>query len=174
MVRQIARPDISTKLDTSFFQDSAANVARNLIGRTLVRELPGGKHLLATIREVAAWQGAEKTSAQTIRYHPGIIGISNRYGHNLIDIGTGYMGRPSCVTLAGIYTPDEVIEGPGKVSKYLAIDSDCDSMPINNDVLWIGGQGVNSEQVLQRLKQAPANCKGYFYFNDWQANPAAK
>ena len=112
MVRQIARPNIATRLDTSFFEDSSANVARKLLGRTLVRELPGGKHIVAQIREVAAWQGAEDSSAKTIRYHPGIIGISQRYGHHLIDIGTGYQGRPSCITIAGIYTPNESIEGP--------------------------------------------------------------
>lgn len=173
MTRQIARPDIKTKLGSSFFQDSAANVAQKLIGRTIVRELPDGKSLVALIREVAAWQGEEKTSAKTLKYHPGIIGISNRYGHNLIDIGTGYMGRPSCVTIAGIYTPDEVLDGPGKVSRYLAVDDQCDSMPIENDVLWIGGEPVDSSQVLQRTKQAPANCKGYFYFNDCMAKPVA-
>lgn len=172
MTRQIIIPDLRTKLEHSFFQDSAANVAQKLIGRTLVRELPGGKHLLAVIREVAAWQGEEKSSAKTLRYHPGIIGISSKYGHHLIDIGTGYMGRPSCITVAGIYTEDDVIEGPGNVSKYLAIDRDCDSMPVDNDVLWIGGDRVDPSLVLQRTRKTPSNCRGYFYFNDWMAQPA--
>jgi len=166
MIDQIVRPDERSRLGMRFFQDRSIDVAQNLLGRTIVTKAQNQTERMGIIREVAAWQGAEDSSAPTIRYHPGIVGVSQRYGHFLLDIGTGYQGRPSCVTIIGLYTPEGFRNGPGKVTKHLGIDKDFDSMPIDTDALWIGGDKVESERIIQRLKQAPANCKGYFYFND--------
>ena len=153
MTIEIVRPNNRTRLGLSFFQDSATNVARSLIGRTIVKRAPNLEEKIGVIREVAAWQGDNKDSAKTLRYHPGIVGISKRFGHLLLDVGTGYQGRPSCITIAGIYTPEGLVDGPGKVTDYLGIDSDYDSMPIDTDALWIGGESIDQTQVFQRTKQ---------------------
>lgn len=166
MARQITRPNERTRLRMEFFQNNPAIVARDLVGRTLVKRAPNLEEKMGIIREVAAWQGAEDSSSKTIRYHPGIVGVSKKFGHFLLDIGTGYQSRPSCITIMGLYTPEGLIDGPGKVTKYLGVDSDYDSMSIDTAALWIGGEGIDPEKILQRVKQAPANSRGRFYFND--------
>lgn len=164
MVSVIERPRLTTKLYRDFFARPALVVAYDVLGRTIVSQVPGRKEVIARIKEVAAWQGEEDSSARTIRYAPGLIGISKKYGQNLIDIGTGSPRSASCITLVALDSPDGIIQGPGRTSEYLGITDLFDSAPIDDPYFWIGGEAVSTDQILQRNKIVPANCKGYFYF----------
>jgi len=110
-------------------------------------------------------QGAEDSTAKTAKYAPGHIGISTKFGNNLIDIATSAEYRASCITLIALETPKKTIQGPGNVSKYLQINRDFDDTPIDHPSLWIGGESVEESRVIKRTKSnVPENCRGYFYF----------
>jgi 3-methyladenine DNA glycosylase Mpg len=162
---EIIRPPEDSKLVRDLFIQRPEDMARNLLGRTIVRESDIGIPILGIIREVAAWRGAEDSSDDTINNGYGIIGVSKKFGHYLIDIGTGAEGKPSCVTLIAVDSSEGIIYGPGNVSKYLQIDPTFDSIPIDGDRLWIGGKPIAKSQIRQRnLTTKPANWAGNFYF----------
>jgi len=166
MAVKVERPDLDSRVERAYFARNAVEVAKELLGKTIVRQFEGSREAFAMIREVVAWQGEEESSAATLKYAPGMVGISKKMGHFLIDIATGRQNRPSCVTLVGLYSPDNgIIQGPGNVSTYLHVDDMLDSAPIDHPCLWIGGESVDPQRIIKRNKtKVPSNCRGYFYF----------
>lgn len=164
-MNKLERPYIESMLARDYFSRKPAIVAKDLLGRVIVRQYPESYEIIARIKEVAAWQGEENSSAKTMKYAPGIIGISTKFGNHLIDIATGSENRPSCITLIALDSSEGIIQGPGKVSKYLEVDKMFDKAPINHPSLWIGGEPISQDRVYQRKKSnVPENSRGFFYF----------
>ena len=157
-------PNKKTMLQQDYFIDQSRIIAPDLLGRIIVRETDD-ETLLGKIREVSAWHGVTPKAAETIKYAPGMIGISRKFGYNIMDIATDSHKKASCVTIVAVETPDgELIQGPGKVTAYLNIDEKLDSAPIYHPLLWIGGDAVSSCDINRRQKKkVPSNCRGYFY-----------
>ena len=164
MKYKIERPKLITKLNRDFFARPSLVIAKFLLGRTVISQITGRDIRIARIKEVAAWRGEEESSARTLRYAPGLVGISRKFGKDLIDIGTGGQRNASCVTLIALDSPEGIIQGPGKTSEYLGITDLFDTAPIDDPYFWIGGEPVNPEEVIQRSKAVPGNCEGYFYY----------
>jgi len=161
----LTKPSIETRFVRDHFIQRPEAIARTLLGRTIVREYSEGRPTLARIKEVAAWRGQEDSSDDTINNGYGIIGISRKFGQDIIDIGTGAKEQPSCVSLIALESPDGIIQGPGNVSKYLGVDRVFDGFPIDEDNLWIGGNPISPRKILERRKSnVPDNCLGYFYY----------
>lgn len=164
MATEFQKPDFKAHLNRDYFAEQARIVAPDLLGRLIIRQFPDTE-LVAKIKEVAAWQGATKTTARTAKYAPGMVGISRKFGKYLIDIATGSEGTPSCITLIALETPTGVIQGPGNLSNYLQIDEKFDSAPIDHPCLWIAGEPISQDRIVKRsLNSLPENCKGYFYY----------
>jgi len=164
-------PKPSERLSERFFARDAITVAKDLLGRTLVRERPRGATLYARICEVAAYEGnTEESMTEGALYAPGTLCISTKYGKRLLDIATDKKGKQSCVTLIAALVGDkrgvrELVQGPGKLTASLEIDKDLDGMLLKDSPLWIGGNTIEEQRILERmLSDVPFNCKGYYYF----------
>ena len=162
-------PNKTEEVPEAFFARGSESVAKDLLGRTLVRE--GEKDIIASIREVAAWEGDAMASRyKGILNAPGTIFIPIQYGKSILGLATDKIGTPSCVTLisaiVGNGEEEELVQGTGNLSKALEIDKDSfDGLPLRLSPLWIGGQSIDSDRIIKRNKpKVPGNCLGYFYF----------
>ena len=172
MAKAFDIPHRKTQLSHDFFARPAVDVAQDLLGRVFVVGREGSATLYAQLHEVAAYQGDAKTASEGIKYAPGIVSVSTKYGKHLVDIATGKFGKPSCVTLIAAEIRDGAgsrgfAQGPGNLSRLLEIDSHYNGLPLNSghqSPLWMGGKGIDSEKILKRdLSGVSENCKGYFY-----------
>jgi 3-methyladenine DNA glycosylase Mpg len=108
--------------DEQFFARRSDEVAKDMLGRTLVTADSDGNKRKITLTEIAAYEGATKTTSKNISSAPGIASISTKFGQKLIDIATGALGQASCITIRGGVSEDGArISGPGNVSKALGI-----------------------------------------------------
>ena len=157
-----------TKLEESFFKKDAETAAKAILGAYLVRQFPQGNKLVGRVQEVAAYEGETKTSSIGMLYPPGTIGVSTKFGKNLIDIATEREGKSSCITLIAANfdwgTHQELIQGPGNLSRTLGIDRSYDGISIKGNDFWIEFRERNKLFIKKRSKTGSANLIGYFYF----------
>ena len=163
-------PSYSSHISREFFKRDSKLVAVDLLGKILTVRQPSALYH-ARIIEVAAYEGKTKSSADTVVYNPGTVGVSKKFGKNLLDISTGKRNDPSCVTLlAGVVVNGEAkyVEGPGNLCDALGIDLRYDGVFIDcSPDFWIGGESADIDKVSTRTvtsSRVPENCKGYFYF----------
>lgn len=115
-------------LQMSFFERPAAKVARELLGKTLVRIL-GGAELNLAVTETEAYEGAHdlashsskgRTARTDVMFGPaGRFYIYRIYGlHWMLNIVTGKVDEGAAVLIRGV----DGISGPGRVVAALAID----------------------------------------------------
>jgi len=124
-------------------------VARNLLGKFLVRSTPLGA-VARMITEVEAYDGEGdracharhgRTARNAVMYEPGGVWyVYLCYGvHEMLNLVTGPRNHPAAVLIRAI----EGVRGPGRVTKMLGIDrrlngAGCD--PASG--LWIEDRGV--------------------------------
>lgn len=136
-------------LPQSFFRRPVLQVAPELLGKILVRALPGGKVMQLRINEVEAYDGEQdlachasrgKTERTAIMYEPGGAWyVYLVYGmYYMLNIVTGVAGYPSAVLIRGAgHTV-----GPGKLTKYLKIDRRLNTKRADKESgLWIADDG---------------------------------
>ncbi len=165
-------PDSRDRIENSFFARHADVVAKDLLGRVLVRERENAATLYAVLREIAAYEGNQEntSSYEGIRYAPGTIFISKKFGQQILHISTYKFSYPSCINLVSGEIYDgrgfrEFTQGPGNLARMLEIDKESfQGLPINLSPLWFAGIPVNQDRILKRDKKIPENCLGYFYF----------
>ena len=164
---EIIIPKLSTKVNRKFFARGAEEVARDLLGRTLVRE---SKTLLyARLTEVAPWEESDLMAKETL-YAPGTFLVLTRYAKKVLGVATEETGVPSCVTLISAAIRDrrgfrEYVEGPGNLARALEVEKELDGVPIDFSPMWIGGESVDENRIhYKKPLKLPAGCKGYFYF----------
>lgn len=168
---KIIIPKYSSRINREFFSREAKMVALDLLGKVLVVQHPNDIYY-ARLCEVAAYEGKTKTTAKTATYYPGTVGVSRKFGKNLLDISTGRLKQPSCVTLVSAIVENgedsRLVEGPGNLTDALGIDYRYDGLLIDaSPQLWIGGETIDADKIKVRKKSGlPANCKGYFYFKE--------
>ena len=166
---EIIIPKLATKVDRKFFARGAEEVAKDLLGRTLVRERGNQARFYARLTEVAPWDGSDTMVKETL-YAPGTFLVLTRYAKEVFGVATEETGVPSCVTFISAAIGDrqgfrEYAEGPGNLAEVLEIEKELDGVPIDFSPIWIGGESVNEDKIHQRKpSKLPAGCKGYFYF----------
>jgi len=143
-------------LQKDFFEQPTLVVARDLVGKFLVRN---GKKFMIT--EVEAYDGfGDKAShasrGETLR-NKVMFGEAGRwyvylvYGmHNMLNIVTGPEKYPAAVLIRGV----EGILGPARLTKALEIDRSMNTRKASPETgLWIEDRGVVIPE--NRIKRTP-------------------
>jgi DNA-3-methyladenine glycosylase len=123
------------RLQTEFFKRPAAKVAREMIGKTLVRKLDGAE-LRFAVTETEAYEGQHdlashsskgRTRRTEVMFGPaGIFYVYRIYGiHWMLNIVTGEIDEAAAILIRGI----EGVSGPGRVAAALRIDPSLTGMP---------------------------------------------
>jgi DNA-3-methyladenine glycosylase len=145
------------RLGLNFFLKDVLEVAPALIGKTLVRSFPDGKIEKFVITETEAYRGEDdmachaskgRTRRTEIMYHEGgFIYTYLIYGmYWMLNFVTGEKENPQAVLIRGLGN----IYGPGKVTKFLAIDKS-----------FYGENLVNSKRIYVCNNSIPVTYKSY-------------
>ncbi len=143
-------------LKKEFFERSTVRVARELLGKYLVRRTHGKTHAFM-ITEVEVYDGfADQAShaakGQTVRNRPmygeaGVWYVYLIYGmYEMLNIVTRESGYPAAILIRGV----NGISGPGKLTRALAVSRMLNSKPAKKSSgLWIEDRGVivSSRQI---------------------------
>ncbi len=137
-----------------FFNRPTLIVAQELLGKTLVREEKDIQKTLL-ISEVEAYDGPHDKASHA---HKGITErnkimfdaggywyIYLIYGtHWMLNITTGPKEYPAAILIRTAYTKNNMlINGPGKITKYLNIDKKYNKLPAKKSSgLWIEDRGI--------------------------------
>ncbi len=140
------------RLEYNFFHRECLEVAKDLVGKCLVRVLDG-QQIVFRISETEAYCGEQDTACHAhkgrtkrteVLYAPaGAVYIYLCYGiHWLLNIVTGEDGAPQAVLIRACAEAD----GPGKLTKKLQITGRLNrSSVLTSDELWIGDDGSRFE-----------------------------
>lgn len=150
----VTTPTASAPLEREFFARATLQVARDLLGTLLVRELPDGTKLSGWIAETEAYVGSEDLACharhgrtdrnETMWGPPGHAYVYFTYGmHWLLNAVTERDGFPAAVLLRALHPRDglpemrkrrtgrpdtELTNGPAKLCQALAIDGEQDKL----------------------------------------------
>jgi DNA-3-methyladenine glycosylase len=165
-------------LPTKFFRRSTPEVAADLLGRFLVRDLDGERLVLRIVEVEAylgardrashAWQGRRTERNRSLFEEGGVAYVYFIYGmHYCLNVVTGRSGNGDAVLLragepiAGVETmlghrcwrrsprPGDVAGGPGKLCQALKVDRGFDGSPLSHGDLRITeGEPVSPKAVI--------------------------
>jgi DNA-3-methyladenine glycosylase len=122
------------KIDKKFFELKADIVARELLGKNLIREI-GGRILRAKIVETEAYFGEEDPASRASKgknkisemmwESPGKILIYNVHKYKMLNFITDKKGIPSAVLIRAVepLNFDSKCSGPGLLTNSLKIDN---------------------------------------------------
>lgn len=117
----------------SFFERSSVIVAKELIGKQIIRNLPDGSKLAMIITETEAYGGEEdlasharfgRTERNSIMYaDAGVWYVYLIYGiHEMLNVVTGTVNKPGAVLIrAGVFNNKKIAKGPGVVTREFGI-----------------------------------------------------
>ena len=140
------------RLDYAFFHRHCLEVARDLVGKLLVRQTPQG---IVTMRisETEAYCGENDTAChahkgrtkrtEVMYAKAGTMYIYLCYGiHWLMNIVTGEENAPEAVLIRACVEAN----GPGKLTKKLSITAELNGQSVCEDNrLWIADDGYDCE-----------------------------
>lgn len=161
-------------LGPAFFRRPALTVARELLGKVLVRRVDG-KETAVMITDVEAYLGFQDKAShasrgQTARNAPmfgagGIWYVYFTYGmHWILNAVTGEEGRPSGVMFRAV----EGTYGPARLTKSLGIDRRLNGTPIAKATgLWIEDRGIHVPA--KAIRRGPRI--GVDYAGEWAKKP---
>jgi len=153
-------------LGNDFYTRDTLEVARDLLGRTLCRRLPGGSVLRGRLVEVEAYDGpADRAShafrGPTARNAPmfeagGVAYVYFVYGmHHCLNVVTGEKGYPAAVLLRAAEKPDGApsASGPGRLTRAFQVDRALDGASLLGPDLWLeAGQPVTDREVARTAR----------------------
>jgi DNA-3-methyladenine glycosylase len=161
-------------LDADFFAQPALVVARQMLGKYLVRRMPDGDVALP-ILETEAYVGPHDLACHAAKGctprtavmfgPPGVWYVYFVYGiHWMLNVVTGEEGYPSAVLLRGAGPWN----GPAKLTKALHIDKQLNGQPaVPESGLWIEDRGERISAA--RISKTPRI--GVDYAGVWAAKP---
>lgn len=163
----------SKRLFRNFFSRNTKTVARDLLGKRIVRILPTGEKLSGVITETEAYLGVEdkgchafggrRTKRNEIMYgEAGYVYVYFTYGiHWLLNIVTFKKGAPQAVLIRALDTAS----GPARLTKYLQIDRDFYGEDITrSERIWIENFGLTiKESEVEILPRVGIN-----YAEEWK------
>lgn len=146
------------RLGRAAFNRATLQVARDLLGKFIVRSYRGRK-ISGMITEVEAYKGPKDAAShayggrRTARVEPlyadgGTVYVYFIYGiHWMLNFSTAGKDMPEGVLIRGILADadgeEELLTGPGRVTKYLKIDKKLDGADvIDSTQIWLEDRGV--------------------------------
>ncbi len=161
-------------LTKKFFERRAPAVARELIGKFLVRKIDG-REVALMITETEAYDGFEDKAShasrgETPRNAPmfgeaGTLYVYFTYGmHWMLNIVCGREGYPSAVLIRAAGE----VAGPARLTKRLRIDKKLNGKRLGRESgLWIEDRGVRITRA--RMQKTPRI--GVGYAGEWAEKP---
>lgn len=162
-------------LGPSFFARPAPVVARELLGKFLVRRVRG-RELAGMITETEAYEGLDDLASHASRGRTPrtevMFGESGRwyvyliYGmYSMLNIVTGPNGHPSAVLIRGT----DMVSGPGRLTRALAVTKTENANRATKETgLWIEDRGTRVPS--RRIRNTPRI--GVAYAGEhWAAKP---
>lgn len=137
-------------LNNKFFNRPTLKVAKELLGKILVRKI-GQRKISGMITEVEAYVGPEDKASHASRGRtertkimfgkPGHWYVYLIYGmHYCLNIVTEKENYPAAILIRSV----ERVKGPGRVCRYFKIDKKFNARPANKITgLWIEDRGIN-------------------------------
>jgi DNA-3-methyladenine glycosylase len=161
-------------LDATFFSRPALKVARDLIGKYLVREI-GGQQIAAMITETEAYIGPHdkachahrgRTPRTGVMFGPaGVWYVYFIYGmHEMLNVVTDVEEYPSAVLFraAGNWV------GPGRLTRAMDINRELNGRPASKSTgLWVEDRGLLSPR--RKILRTPRI--GVAYAGEWAEKP---
>ena len=147
-------------LGEKFFERSTLRVARELLGKYLVRRR-GGKTRAFLITEVEAYTGKDDMSShaangmtkrnQAMFGHPAHWYVYIIYGmYHCLNIVTESRGTPAAVLIRGV----QGVSGPGKVCRELGITTALYGKPAaKSSGLWVEDRASRIQKLGFRIRQ---------------------
>ncbi len=162
-------------LDKTFFERPADKVAKDLLGKTLVRVLSDGTMISDVITETEAYLGQEDkachaykgiTQRTKVMFGPAAVWyIYLIYGmYDMINVVTYKEGEAHAVLIRGT----RQFNGPGKLSKAFRVDSSFNGKSVSPDsALFIADSDfkVNEKDVIVTPRI------GIDYAEEWKDKP---
>ncbi|MBI2610380.1 DNA-3-methyladenine glycosylase [Candidatus Kaiserbacteria bacterium] len=151
-------------LRRNFFERRPQTVARELLGKFLVRRV-GGKTRAYVITETEAYDGTHdlachaskgRTRRTEVMFGPaGYWYVYFVYGmYDMLNIVTGLKGYPSAVLIRACQGKTLTLDGPGKLTRELGITHMMNGKPaVKSSGLWVEDRGV--EIKLGDIKRTP-------------------
>ncbi len=163
------------RLGAAFFNRGAVAVARDLLGKHLVRRR-GNRTVAAVITETEAYCGPRDRASHASRGMtprtrvmfgpPGRTYVYLVYGmYHCLNFVTGPDGYPAAVLIRAVDLPDA--DGPGKLCRELTITRAHNDLSPNNDELWVEDRGVR----IPRSHVVAGPRIGVAYAGTWAAKP---
>lgn len=161
------------KLPLSFFQKKTLNVARDLVGKTLVRKI-GDKTVKDTITEVEAYIGPHDLAShsskgrtprtEVMHADPGTIYVYLIYGmYFMLNIVTEEKDFPAAILIRGTKN----VRGPGRVAREFGIDKNLNGKLLGTKSgLWIEDAPRITEKNILRTPRI-----GVDYAGVWKDKP---
>lgn len=137
-------------LESEFFNRSTLTVARELLGKFLVRRI-GKKIIARMITEVEAYDGFNdkashahrgKTARNAVMFGPARHWyVYFTYGmHWMLNSVTGPKDYPAAILIRGV----EGINGPARLTKFFNIDKRFNGKPVLPETgLWVEDRGIH-------------------------------
>ncbi len=163
------------QLTTSFFARDTVAVARELLGRRLVRRHQDGRMTEGMITETEAYDGFEDRASHAHRGMtrrnavmfgpPGVIYLYLCYGvHWLLNITTREEGYPAAVLIRGM----EGVSGPGRLTKHLGLEGEQNRLPLGRAAgLWVAEGNPVPDAAVARLSRVGVDYAG----PEWSRKP---
>lgn len=139
------------KLDALFFKQNTVKVAKELLGKYVVRKI-GRQKISGKIVETEAYCGTEDQACHASKGltprtevmfgPPGVVYVYLIYGiYNCLNFVTEYEGYPAAVLIRGVDLPK--CDGPGKLCRELDITREHNGLNLsNNSELWVEDKGA--------------------------------
>ena len=162
------------RLGASFYRRPALVVARDLLGRTLCRELDDGSVLRGRLVEVEAYDGpADRAShafrGRTVRNRwmfeaGGIAYVYLVYGmHHCLNIVTGEAGHPAAILLRSATSPNGTsASGPGRLTRAFAVSRALDGASFLSGPMWLEAGEPVPDPAVRRTRRI-----GVEYAGSW-------
>lgn len=167
----------SPRLKRPFFVRNTLTVAKELLGKYLIRKL-GSKKLVGRIVETEAYIGPKDRAShayggritercKTKYLEGGHIYIYLCYGiYWQLNVTTAKAGEPECVLIRALEHP--LATGPGKLCNYLKLNKSFDSEDlIKSKRIWLEGRGIK----IKKSDIVATTRIGIEYAGQWAKKP---
>ena len=178
------------KISRSFYEQSTVEVARQLLGKYLVRKHPGGKTVCRIVeteayvgpKDLACHASRGRTARTEIMFGPaGYAYVYFIYGfYYCLNIVTEAVDHPSAVLIRALEPVEGVAlmktrrkteeqrnlaSGPGKLCQALAIDRSLNGANVCGNILYVEDHGEPSPKILAKPRV------GVDYAGKWKDKP---